>query len=78
MKSHTIYIFGKKRMRRSLLGSGKYTFTITADQSSTITIGGGVKQGTIYSADFKKGENVSWSVARTGYVTQSGTQKNNR
>lgn len=75
MKSHTIYIFGKKRMRRSLLGSGKYTFTITADQSSTITIGGGVKQGTIYSADFKKGENVSWSVARTGYVTQSGTQK---
>ncbi len=62
-------------MRRSLLGSGKCTFTITADQSSTITIGGVAKQGTIYSADFKKGENVSWSVARTGYVTQSGTQK---
>ena len=62
-------------MRRSILGSGKYTFTITADQSSTITIGGRVKQGTTYSSDFKKGENVSWSVARTGYVTQSGTQK---
>ena len=31
-------------MRRSLLGSGKYTFTITADQSSTITIGGGLSR----------------------------------
>lgn len=61
-------------MRRRFFGEDEYLFTIIADQSSVITIGGGSSTGTRYSVNVKKGDSVSWSVARTGYVTQSGTE----
>lgn len=46
-----------------------YVFEIVTDSANTVIING--EQRT--SAQFETGTEVSWSVSRTGYVTQSGT-----
>lgn len=46
-----------------------YVFEIVTDSANTVIINGVQRT----SAQFETGTEVSWSVSRTGYVTQSGT-----
>lgn len=46
-----------------------YVFEIVTDSANTVIINGVERT----SAQFETGTEVSWSVSRTGYVTQSGT-----
>lgn len=68
--TETITIENPNKIPSINLILGKYTFTITATPSNARVTINGVETSTV---SVNKGEQVSWKVEATGYVTKEGT-----